>query len=146
MTFVKFNPFAPVANHRFQQNFDRLLSDVFNAPIFNDEARNTVPAANVVETAENFRLDIAAPGLTKEDFKINVEEKILTISAEKKIETPEGEKNLRHEFAYATFKRTFTLPETIAVADIKATYEAGILTLTLPKVEPQKVVQTIDIQ
>jgi HSP20 family protein len=146
MTLVKFNPFAPVAGYRFQQNFDRLLSDVFNAPVFNDDFKNTTPSVNVVETAENFRLEIAAPGLSKEDFKINIEDKILTISAEKKSETKEGETNLRHEFTYSTFKRTFTLPETIAVADIKATYEAGILTLTLPKTEPQKTVQSIDIQ
>jgi HSP20 family protein len=146
MTFVKVNPFAPVATQRFQHNFDRLLSDVFNTPVFNDDVKNTTPSVNVVETTENFRLDIAAPGLAKEDFKINLEDKTLTISAEKKSETIEGEKNVRREFTYATFKRTFTLPETIAVADIKATYEAGILTLTLPKTEPQKTVQTIDIQ
>jgi HSP20 family protein len=119
---------------------------VFNTPVFNDEVKTTTPSVNVVETTNNFRLDIAAPGLAKEDFKINVEDNTLTISAEKKSETKEGETNLRREFAYLTFKRSFTLPETIAVADIKATYEAGILTLTLPKTEPQKTVQTIDIQ
>jgi HSP20 family protein len=146
MTLVKINPFAPIGTPRFHSNFDRLLSDVFNAPVFNDDFKNTTPSVNVSETAENFRLDIAAPGLTKADFKINIEEKTLTISAEKKIEATEGEKQLRREFAYATFKRSFTLPETIAVADIKATYETGILTLTLPKTEPQKTVQTIDIQ
>jgi HSP20 family protein len=144
---VKINPFAPAVGYRtLQHNFDRLLSDVFNAPIFNDELKNTTPSVNVVETAQNFRLDIAAPGLSKEDFKINIEDKTLTISAEKKTETVEGETNLRREFAYSTFKRTFTLPETVAVANIKATYEAGILTLVLPKTEPQKTVQTIDIQ
>jgi HSP20 family protein len=146
MTLVKFNPFAPVGTPRFHTNFDRLLSDVFNAPIFNDDVKSTTPSVNVVETTDNFRLDIAAPGLAKEDFKINVEDNTLTISAEKKSETKEGETNLRREFAYFNFKRSFTLPETIAVADIKATYEAGILTLTLPKMEPQKNVQTIDIQ
>ena len=146
MTLVKFNPFAPVAGYRFQQNFDRLLSDVFNAPVFNDDFKNTTPSVNVVETADNFRLDIAAPGLAKEDFKINIEDKTLTVSAEKKTETQEGDKQLRREFGYFTFKRAFTLPESIAVADIKATYNAGILTLVLPKTEPQKTVQTIDIQ
>ena len=74
------------------------MSDVFNAPVFNDDFKNTTPSVNVVETAENFRLDIAAPGLAKEDFKINIEDKTLTVSAEKKAETQEGDKQLRREF------------------------------------------------
>lgn len=146
MTLVKFNPFAPTTGYRFHNNFDRLLSDVFNAPVFNDDFKGTTPSVNVTETTDNFRLDIAAPGLAKEDFKVNIEDKTLTVSAEKKNETQEGDKQLRREFAYFTFKRAFTLPETVAVQDIKATYNAGILTLTLPKTEPQKTVKTIDIQ
>lgn len=146
MTLVKFNPFAPTTGHRFYNNFDRLLSDVFNAPLHNDDVKISTPSVNVTETAENFRLDIAAPGLAKEDFKVNIEDKTLTVSAEKKTETQEGDKQLRREFAYFTFSRAFTLPETVAVEDIKATYNAGILTLTLPKVEPKKRVKTIDIQ
>ena len=146
MTLVKFNPFAPATGYRFHNNFDRLLSDVFNAPVFNDDVKVSTPSVNVTETADNFRLDIAAPGLAKEDFKVNIEDKTLTVSAEKTNETQEGDKELRREFAYFTFSRAFTLPETVAVEDIKATYNAGILTLTLPKVEPKKTVKTIDIQ
>ena len=146
MTLVKFNPFAPATGYRFHNNFDRLLSDVFNAPVFNDDVKVSTPSVNVTETADNFRLDIAAPGLAKEDFKVNIEDKTLTVSAEKANETQEGDKELRREFAYFTFKRAFTLPETVAVEDIKATYNAGILTLILPKVEPKKTVKTIDIQ
>ena len=146
MTLVKFNPFSPATGYRFHNNFDRLLSDVFNAPVFNDDVKVSTPSVNVTETADNFRLDIAAPGLAKEDFKVNIEDKTLTVSAEKTNETQEGDKELRREFAYFTFSRAFTLPETVAVEDIKATYNAGILTLTLPKVEPKKTVKTIDIQ
>ena len=135
MTLVKFNPFAPATGYRFHNNFDRLLSDVFNAPVFNDDVKVSTPSVNVTETADNFRLDIAAPGLAKEDFKVNIEDKTLTVSAEKKNETQEGDKQLRREFAYFTFSRAFTLPETVAIEDIKATYNAGILTLTLPKVK-----------
>ena len=146
MTRVKFNPFSPETGYRFHNNFDRLLSDAFNAPLHNDDVKISTPSVNVTETAENFRLDIAAPGLVKEDFKVNIEDKTLTVSAEKKNETQEGDKQLRREFAYFTFSRAFTLPETVAVEDIKATYNAGILTLTLPKVEPKKTVKMIDIQ
>ncbi|MDZ7878862.1 MAG: Hsp20/alpha crystallin family protein [Saprospiraceae bacterium] len=146
MTLVKFNPFAPIGTPRFHSNFDRLLSDVFNAPIFNDDVKNMPPSVNVVETTDYFRLDIAAPGLAKEDFKINVEDNTLTISAEKKSETKAEGTNLRREFTYSSFKRSFTLPETTVATNIKGTYEAGILTLTLPKTEPQKTVQTIHIQ
>lgn len=108
----------------------------------------TAPSVNVAENETTFRLEVAAPGLAKEDFKVNIEDKTLTISAEKTVEneTKEGEKFLRREFGYSTFKRSFTLPETIDIANIKATYENGVLHLTLPKVEVKKALKTIDIQ
>ena len=101
----------------------------------------------MAENAAEFRLEVAAPGLAKEDFKINVEDVTLTISADKKAaEAKEGEKYIRREFGYSTFKRTFTLPETVDVTSIKAVYENGILVLTLPKVEVKKASTTVKIQ
>jgi HSP20 family protein len=82
---------------------------------------------------------MAAPGLTKEDFKINVENDVLTVSNEKKTETSEkNEKYTRKEFSYSSFLRSFTLPEIVDMEKINAGYENGILTLTLPKKEEAK--------
>ncbi len=146
MTHVKFSPFAPAI--RFQ-NLDKFIADVFNTPIFNDEAKAgvTTPSVNVAENATEYRLEVAAPGIAKEDFKINIEDTTLTISAEKTAanETKEGEKYIRREFGYTAFKRTFTLPETVDVANIKASFENGILYLALPKIEVKKTVKTVDI-
>jgi HSP20 family protein len=147
MTLVKFNPFAPTHRINNLHNLDKFINDVFSAPLFNDDARHATPSVNVVESADNFKLEVAAPGLTKEDFKLNIEEDVLTISAEKKVETEEKtEKYLRKEFGYSTFKRTFTLPDNINVEAIKASYDNGVLNITIPKVEVKKTTQTIDIQ
>ncbi len=145
MTHVKFNPFAHAI--RFQ-NLDKFIADAFNTPIFNDDAKSTAPSVNVLENAAEFRLEVAAPGLAKEDFKIHIDDKLLTISADKKADTEatEGEKFIRREFGYSTFKRSFTLPETVDVTAIKATYEQGILTLALPKKEVKKTAQSIEVQ
>ncbi len=147
MTHVRFNPSAPAI--RFQ-NLDKFIADVFKTPVFNDDAKawTATPSVNVAENDAAFRLEVAAPGLAKEDFKVNIEDNTLTISAENKVEneTKEGEKFLRREFGYSTFKRSFTLPETIDVENIKAAYDNGVLHLTLPKIEVKKALKTIDIQ
>ena len=147
MAHVRFNPFAPAV--RFQ-NLDKFIADVFNTPIYNDDTKTgtVTPSVNVAENETEYRLEVAAPGLAKEDFKINIEDAMLTITAEKKVEneTKEGEKYIRREFGYTSFKRSFTLPETIDVANVKATYDHGVLHLTLPKTEVKKALKTIEIQ
>jgi HSP20 family protein len=147
MTLVKFNPMAHTTGFNHFKTLDRLMHEIF-ADDHNVKANKVTPAVNIVENESMFKLEVAAPGLAKEDFKINVEDKILTISAEKKVETDtnEGEKILRREFGYSNFKRTFTLPENVNLSDIKAVYENGVLNVHLPKVEVKKLVQTIDIQ
>jgi HSP20 family protein len=147
MTLVKFNPMAHTTGFNHFKTLDRLMHEIF-ADDHNVKANKVTPAVNIVENENMFKLEVAAPGLAKEDFKINVEDKVLTVSAEKKMETEtkEGEKTLRHEFGYSNFKRTFTLPENVNAAYIKAVYENGVLNVHLPKVEVKKMVQTIDIQ
>jgi HSP20 family protein len=147
MTLVKFNPMAHTTGFNHFKTLDRLMHEIF-ADDHNVKANKVTPSVNIVENEGMFKLEVAAPGLAKEDFKINVEDKVLTISAEKKAETEtnEGEKILRREFGYSNFKRTFTLPENVNVTDIKAVYENGVLNVHLPKVEVKKLVQTIDIQ
>lgn len=96
-----------------------------------------IPAVNIKETDVAFNVALVAPGLKKEDFNIEVDNGVLTISytaAAEKTEQEEG-KYTRREFVNASFKRAFTLPETVNEDDINAVYADGILTLTLPKKE-----------
>lgn len=100
----------------------------------------TMPAVNIKESDGNFHLEVASPGLKKEDFKIDVEKGVLTISAEKDHSEETKEDNYtRREFRYASFKRSFQLPEGIKEEDIKATYQDGVLMIDLPKMEISKI-------
>ena len=97
------------------------------------------PQVNIKETNDAYVLVLSAPGRTKEDFKINLEKNLLTISSEKKSEeNKENEKQIRSEFILQSFKRTFTLDEKIEAEKIEAKYENGLLTLNLPKKEEVK--------
>ncbi|MFC2080464.1 Hsp20/alpha crystallin family protein [Bacteroidota bacterium] len=101
----------------------------------------TLPAVNVRENDNEFLIDVAAPGLRKDDFKIQYDNGRLTISSERKNEKEEkdGEKLSRREFSYQSFQRSFTVAETLIDADkIAANYESGILYITLPKREEVK--------
>ena len=132
MTLIKWqhrNPLSDMVNNLF----DNDLGDFFGK-------RFSDPAANIIETTEAFLLDIAAPGLNKDDFKINLENNILTISAEFNDQKREEEKNYtRKEFYYGSFSRAFTLPKTIDLDAIKADYVEGILKVTLPKKQEARV-------
>lgn len=106
------------------------------------------PAVNIVETDEDFKVDVAAPGIAKEAFNIALEKDVLTISAENKVEdTKTTEKYTRKEFNYSSFKRSFKLPVTVDKNNISASYEHGVLRVALPKREEDKVkpLRTIDI-
>lgn len=105
------------------------------------------PAVNIVETTTGFRVDLAAPGLAKEDIAIKVEQKQLVISAKKAEENAtDGETYRRREFQYNAFERTFRLPETIDTDQVKATFNNGVLSVTLEKkAEHQPVVKTVEI-
>jgi HSP20 family protein len=104
-------------------------------------ADSTLPAINVRENENEFLIDVAAPGLKKNDFKLNYENGRLTISSELKAENEEkeAEKVTRREFSYKSFQRSFTVPENVVDAEkISAKYEDGILYVTLPKREEVK--------
>ena len=101
--------------------------------------RFTDPAANIIENNDSFLLEIAAPGMKKDDFRINLENSILTISVEIQDEKNEEIKNYtRKEFHYGSFSRSFTLPKTINQDSIEADYQDGILKVTMPKREEAK--------
>jgi len=96
------------------------------------------PRVNVSESAKDFVIELAAPGLEKSDFDLNVEEGRLKIKVEKSVEDDNDRKFLRREFNYNTFTRSFTLPETVDANNISAKYEGGVLNITLGKKEADK--------
>ncbi len=103
---------------------------------FTGAAAPTVPDVNVVETEKDYRIELAAPGLDKKDFNIDLQNDILTISSEKKDESEEKDENfMRREFNYTSFRRSFTIPESVKSDDIKAKHENGILKVHIPKKE-----------
>jgi len=132
MTLIRWQHRNPISD-MMTNFFDHDLGDFFGK-------RFTDPAANIIESVDSFQLEIAAPGLVKDDFKINLENNILTISAEIEDEKREEGKNYsRKEFYYGSFSRSFTLPKTIDLDKIKADYDNGILKVALPKKEEAKV-------
>ena len=136
MTLVKFknlsNENGLKVNPAFGSLYGDMLSNLFPANF----GSITTPAVNIKETNKNYVLELAAPGLKKEDFKISLDKDVLTISFENKNETNEtNEKYTRKEFVYNSFERAFTLPEHVEQAKINATYNNGILVLDLPKAE-----------
>lgn len=123
---------------RNQVLFPSLFNDLLTPDWFGglENTKPNVPAVNIKENDENFELELAIPGLKKEDVNIEVDEHILTISSEIKSESETKENNFtRREFSFSSFKRAFNLPETIDEDKINAKHEDGILKLTLPKKE-----------
>lgn len=120
----------------FDNFFDNSIGTEF---LSNFNTGITLPAVNIKETANDFILELAIPGMKKSDFIIDVENKILSISSEVTKEQEEKDEiYTRREFGYSSFKRTFTLPDSIESDKVKATYEDGILMVTLPKREEAK--------
>jgi HSP20 family protein len=97
----------------------------------------TIPSVNIKETENEFVVEMAAPGMAKEDFKIDLNNNLLTISSEKQAEshTEEGKNITRREFSYQSFSRSFALPAIVETDKITAKYENGILKVTIPKKE-----------
>lgn len=139
----------------FYNSFDRMLDDFFrfDLPAGKEGTRTAArPAVNILEREEDFQLEFAVPGWEKSDFRIQVEEDLLTIEAEGKTEesskaADDGVTYRRREFGRNGFKRSFRIPETVNTEAIDARYLNGILTLTLPKREEVKPepVRTIEI-
>ena len=123
-----------------------LFDDFFNRDTYNwgqnySDTNTTIPAVNIKETPENYEVQVAAPGMTKSDFKVELDGTLLTISSEKSDERvdSENEKYSRREFSYQSFQRSFNLPkEVVDIENIQAKYEDGLLQLTIPKKEEAK--------
>ncbi len=126
--------------------FDDFLSQQLAR--FEKPVKDVVPSVNIKENEKEVIIDVAAPGLSKKDFEISVENNLLTISAHKEVEDlEEGTNYIKKEFGYENFQRTFTIPEDIFdVENIKATYKNGVLEIIIPKrQEQQKKVKKIQI-
>lgn len=125
-------------------SFPALFNDFFSREMFDwgesnfSNTNTTVPAVNVKESENDFQVEVAAPGMKKDDFKIHLDGNLLTISSESESsnEDKEGTSFSRREFSYQSFQRSFTLPKEVVDSDnIKAKYEDGLLKLTIPKKE-----------
>lgn len=116
--------------------FDNFFNDFFTPSVWANPSADvtSTPAANVHETPAAYVLEISAPGRNKEDFKINLEKDLLTVSYERKEETKsEDQKTIRREFTSTTFKRSFSLDDKIDASNIQAKYDNGILKIELAK-------------
>ncbi len=124
-----------------------LFDDFLNRDVFNwghsnfSDTNTTIPSVNIKETAENYEVEVAAPGMTKKDFKVELDGNSLTISSERSNQKEEkgNERYTRKEFSYQSFQRTFTLQKDVMDVDkIEAKYENGLLHLLIPKKEEAK--------
>ena len=141
---------------RFSNQLPTVFDRFFEGDLFDWSNRNfsltntTLPSVNIKENADLFTVEVAAPGLEKGDFKLELNNDLLTISSEKKVETEtkDGERFTKREFSYQSFTRSFTLPLHADSANIGATYENGILKVVIPKKEESKPkpLRTIEIQ
>ncbi len=119
---------------------DEFFNDSYLPRFFNWETGQNMPAVNITEGKEDYKIDVAAPGLNKEDFKISLDNNVLSISSEKEVKNESKDENvLKREFSYSSFSRTFTLPETVNGDKIKATHKDGILSIVIPKRDEAKV-------
>lgn len=128
-------------------NLPSLIDDIFGRDWFENivegpAGRTMTPAVNVFEDKDDYRIEVAAPGLKKENFKLDLNQRVLAITSEKMDEqkAEQDGKFIRKEFSYNSFCRTFALPSSVNAEKISAKYEEGILTVLLPKKEEAKVI------
>jgi HSP20 family protein len=139
MTLVKFNN---KSNNALLPGFSDVFDSIFNDTFFGDRMVARVPAVNISETEHNYQVELAAPGLKKEDFKLNLERNNLSISVEQASENQDNQKNYsKREYSYSSFVRSFTLPESADDGQIEASYTDGILKIDIAKREEAKAVR-----
>jgi HSP20 family protein len=137
-------------SRKYNQNWIPELFNDFFTDDWVDRTGNSTPAINVIENEHGFELELAAPGMTKEDFKVSLDEEgDLVINMEKKEENKEENKEgkrhgryLRREFSYAKFQQTMILPEDADKENISASVENGVLKVNIPKLEVKEIPQT----
>ena len=139
MTLVKFNN---KANNALMPGFNDVFDSIFNDTFFNERLVARVPAVNISESENNYHVELAAPGLKKEDFKLNLERNQLSISVETPAERADSQKSYsKREYSYSSFVRSFTLPDSADHGQIEASYTDGILRIDIAKREEAKMVR-----
>lgn len=133
---------------KFKDSFPSFLDEFFGGDIFSSARNssfigNSLPAVNVKENGNDFEVEVAAPGMKKEDFKIELDNNILGISSERTQENNEEKDNYtRREFSYSSFKRTFSLPDSVNSETISAKYDNGVLKIVLPKKNEEQIAKS----
>jgi HSP20 family protein len=135
------------SNGNLMNNFPSLFDDFLNRDFFNwgltnySDTNTSIPSVNIKETSDSYEVEVAAPGMSKKDFKVQLDGNVLTISSEKTLEQEENN-DVRYssrEFSYQSFSRTFNLRKDVVDTEkIQAKYENGILHLMIPKMEHAK--------
>ncbi len=146
MSLIKFNNGSK--NNALSNGFNDVFDSIFNDSFFSDRMMSRVPAVNICETQDHYAIEMAAPGLQKDDFKINLDRNMLTVSAEQQKQNVQNNKQYnKREFSYTSFVRSFALPDSADDANIEAKYEDGILNISVAKKEEAKqVVRQIEIK
>lgn len=142
---MKRNAGAPAANRSIFTDFftdvDRFFdNDLFLMPMhLKRQMEGNIPAVNILDKEKEYLIEVAAPGMKKEDFNIDMEENRLTISSHRENEKTEEKDNYRRrEYNFSSFSRSMTLPQNVDPENIKANYKDGILRLNVPKVKEQE--------
>lgn len=140
MRLVRYNPLNEMA--LFRNSFNNFFTD----PIVKGESKSWYPAVDIMDKGDSIVLMIDLPGVLKEDISVNLEEKVLTISGERKSETNENEKTFyRRERSYGNFSRSFTLAPELLTKEVDAGFNEGVLTITLKKNQAKEEVKKITI-
>ncbi|HRI78093.1 MAG TPA: Hsp20/alpha crystallin family protein [Cyclobacteriaceae bacterium] len=141
MSIIRYNPADYVPT-----TFSSMLDRFFNDSVTRSGGSQFVPKVDILENEKSFELQFAAPGLRKEDFNIEVKNNLLTVSGERKFTNEKKENNYHSiETQFGSFSRSFTLPENVDSNKINATYNNGILELTIPKDEKKELKTSIKV-
>lgn len=125
-------------NSMFPSIWDEFSEDLFDTSDLTLRGGSILPSCNVKETKNSFEVQVAAPGMRKEDFKVEIKDNVLQISSERKQEREDRDVEgnyMRKEFGYTAFNRTFTLPQSVKSEKISADYKDGVLNIHIPKKE-----------
>jgi HSP20 family protein len=123
----------------FPSIVDEFFGRDFIPDLFEFQTGVNMPSVNVIEGKDEFKIEVAAPGLNKEDFKVDLDNNVLTITSEKEEKKEdENQRYMRREFSYSSFKRSFSMPQSVDSSNIRANHQNGVLTITIPKREEAK--------
>jgi HSP20 family protein len=141
MSLIRYN-----TNDFVPASFSSLIDRFFNDTMTRSGGSSFMPKVDVIENNDSFEIHFAVPGLSKEDFKIELNDNFLTVSGERKFSDEKKEKNYHSiETQYGSFSRSFSLPDNTDAGKINAKYNNGILELTIPKDEKKALKQTIKV-